>query len=280
MILRTTLVCLLLCATACSEDTAVAPIDAAETPDIAEGSDIAADATPDAAPDVTLDTGIDAGSDAVSDISPATICTPGNDQTCNWLPAGIGLAGHCEADGTCTCKEGIGKESISGKCYDLTWCDPKFVDSCHGNDSTTAITGVCQANGTCVCNPGFKLDANGRCESMVCHGGCPTEGATRCAGGFLQTCDGPANGCAHHWFTTDNCHLQTCNATATQCVSKNTMTCAIDSDCPCGCGCSMGGKCLCTGLVPPTCSKDADCGPECGGLICTDGKCVVAGSHP
>ena len=272
-------VALFLSLSACAAD-APAVADCCGPADTAT-TDAATDAiVPEAVADSASDAAVDSAPDATSaDAWPSFGCTPGNDKTCNWLPQGIGLAGHCDADGTCTCNPGIGLEETTGKCVDMSWCDPHFVDSCHGNDSTTEIAGVCQPNGTCVCNPGFALDANGRCTSTVCHGGCPTEGITRCAGGFLQTCDGPANGCAHHWFTTDNCHLETCNADATKCVPVATTTCTVSGDCPCGCGCSSG-KCLCTGAIPPTCSHDSDCGPACKGLICTAGSCVAAGAHP
>ena len=255
---------------ACTE----VPVHAATGADVPDAAADAADALADVVP------AVEAAADAsAADAWPGFGCTPGNDKTCNWLPQGIGLAGHCNADGTCTCKPGIGIEQTTGRCYDLTWCDPKFVDSCHGNDTTSAITGVCQPDGTCVCNAGFQLDADGRCESSVCHGGCPTESATRCAGGFLQICGASGNGCSHVWFTTDNCHLEVCNADATKCVPKATTACAATADCPCGCGCSAG-KCVCTGATPPNCSHDSDCGPECRRLICTAGSCVAAGAHP
>lgn len=266
---------LLVLSTACGQDQGVKEVDAAVDSILgAETTDTAAETS--APTEVQVDSDQDSAADTTW---PAVGCTPGNDQTCNWLPEGVGLAGHCGADAKCVCKDGIGLEAVTGKCVDMSWCDPKFVDSCHGNDTTYAVTGVCQANGTCVCNVGFVLDGSGRCESATCHGGCPTQGQTRCAGGFLQTCGDAGNGCAHHWFTTDNCHLQTCNADATHCVPKATDTCTASADCPCGCGC-VSGKCLCTGGIPPSCQKDADCGPECAGLICSTGKCVAAGAHP
>ena len=258
---------------------AAAAADVVAEADVAPTLDAVADVATDTAKTDTALADTPPADTAAADAWPAFGCTPGHDETCNWLPGASTLAGHCGADGLCVCKDGIGLEATTGKCLDLAWCDPHFVDSCKGNDTTTALTGVCQPTGLCVCDPGFALDANGRCESTVCHGGCPVAGATRCAGGFLQVCGDAGNGCAHHWFTTDNCHLQTCNATATKCVTKGTQVCATDADCPCGCGCSAG-QCLCTGALPTTCAGDGDCGPECAGKRCQAGACVAAGAHP
>jgi hypothetical protein len=32
----------------------------------------------------------------------------------------------------------------------------------------------------------------------------------------------------------------------------------------------------CTGAVPPTCTKDADCGPSCSTYRCNAGRCQLA----
>jgi len=44
------------------------------------------------------------------------ICTPGADQTCNDDVKMSALAGHCEADGSCTCGTGYETKMTSGKC--------------------------------------------------------------------------------------------------------------------------------------------------------------------
>lgn len=43
------------------------------------------------------------------------VCTPGADQTCNDSPSMSALAGHCNADASCTCNAGYTKQP-SGKC--------------------------------------------------------------------------------------------------------------------------------------------------------------------
>lgn len=221
-----------------------------------------------------------AGSIGVSSSGPGGApggCTPGDDATCNYYyPEITTVAGTCNADGKCTCF--FGDVLGSDLCLDPNACTPS-VDSCHGNDSAIGILGTCNPDGTCTCNPGFVLDDTGTCVSAVCHGGCPVEGQTRCAGIYLQKCIGPGNGCAHHWLTTDHCNGSLiCNSDATHCVPPSG-ACAADADCACGCTCT-NGACVCAGVVPPTCAADADCGPECAGLICKDGACEKASSHP
>jgi hypothetical protein len=229
--------------------------------------------------------GLSASSSAGTGVT-AGVCTPGMDHTCNYLQGLPALAGTCNPDGTCTCNPGfnlVADISVgAGLCIDPTACDPMPGGTgCDGNDSAPVTKGTCNPDGTCTCLPGFVLDDSGRCISAVCHGGCPVEGEMRCAGTFLQTCIGPANGCAHHWLTTDHCLAGgICNSDATKCVAQ-AGSCGVDAECGCGCSCKPGGGfCVCTGAVPPSCAVDKDCGPVCAGLICTAGKCEQASSHP
>ncbi|MBI5532845.1 MAG: hypothetical protein HY898_09035 [Deltaproteobacteria bacterium] len=104
-----------------------------------------------------------------------------------------------------------------------------------------------------------------------CQDACQTSGATKCMGGVVITCAKAYTGCLA-WQGGEACPTgQTCNADATKCVGPAT-DCATDADCGCGCGCNSG-KCMCTGVIPPTCSTDADCGPACYGFACVNGKC-------
>jgi len=48
--------------------------------------------------------------------SAAPSCTPGADQTCNDDPKLSSLHGHCEADGSCSCRDGFAKSASSGRC--------------------------------------------------------------------------------------------------------------------------------------------------------------------
>ncbi len=74
-----------------------------------------------------------------------------------------------------------------------------------------------------------------------------------------------------------DCHLQVCNAPATECVAKATTTSKGDGDCPCGCA---GGMSTGTGAASSACAGDAMCGTACLGLICSGGRCVVVGALP
>lgn len=207
-----------------------------------------------------------------------SVCPPGKDPNCNAYPGMTAPAGTCHADGTCTCNDGFNLTN-EGTCLNIDLCTYGFAWSCNGNDTAQVDMGTCHPDGTCTCNPGFVLDDTDRCVSEVCHGGCPAEGDTRCAGVYLQTCDGPGNGCAHHWITTDHCApTWVCNSDATQCVPPSG-ACADDADCGCQCAC-VSGACQCSGSIPPSCKVNADCGPECAGLVCVAGACEKASSHP
>jgi hypothetical protein len=100
-----------------------------------------------------------------------------------------------------------------------------------------------------------------------------SSGAQRCVADAMQVCAKGANGCLA-WQQTAPCPgVETCNATATQCVTPSDV-CKTDADCGCGCGCVAGG-CKCTGAIPPSCKTDADCGPVCGGFVCAGGTCQL-----
>lgn len=45
-----------------------------------------------------------------------SVCTVGQDQTCNDLPAMSSIAGICNADGTCTCSVGRTQNALTGRC--------------------------------------------------------------------------------------------------------------------------------------------------------------------
>lgn len=62
--------------------------------------------TPDACPDGMFgDANVySCGSGVGTGCCLPALCTPGQDQTCNFDPAMSAFAGHCNADGTCTCK--------------------------------------------------------------------------------------------------------------------------------------------------------------------------------
>ncbi len=45
-----------------------------------------------------------------------TVCQPGTDQSCNDSPIISSLHGTCEANGTCTCHFGAGKNPSTGRC--------------------------------------------------------------------------------------------------------------------------------------------------------------------
>ncbi|HLM74993.1 MAG TPA: hypothetical protein VK459_19925 [Polyangiaceae bacterium] len=61
-------------------------------------------------------TSSDTATSASSSAAPASVCTPGMDQTCNDDPAISSLHGTCLADGTCECKDPFEKNEATGRC--------------------------------------------------------------------------------------------------------------------------------------------------------------------
>jgi hypothetical protein len=102
-------------------------------------------------------------------------------------------------------------------------------------------------------------------------GGAPTDAQSQVttplspsgSGGMVVTC-APDDGAG----TTAQTPFPSCSFVDAQ-------ACQSDESCGCGCSCQCG-VCNCDANgAPGSCNSDADCGPTCEGLQCSNGQCVA-----
>lgn len=195
------------------------------------------------------------------------------------------------AGGTCTpivpdaCSEGTwGDPATCGGGVGVGCCLPKPATTCESQGGTCVpiVPDACMV-GTwgdpATCGSGVGV---GCClpPAPTCDVTCPTPGAQRCIAGSVETCaTNPMTNCAPVWQSPMPCGAnEQCSSDGTTCVPISA-TCTTGDDCGCGCGCVMGA-CQCTGAVPPSCTADAQCGPECSGFRCAAGKCAQPACQP
>ncbi|MFT3768840.1 MAG: hypothetical protein QM820_25630 [Minicystis sp.] len=200
---------------------------------------------------------------------------------------------------TCTAAGGTCVALVPDACENGTWGDANTY-SCGGGEGVgcclpKAPSACEQAGGTCVAfGPGAC--ANGTISDTItcapnaevvcciptptCDVTCNTEGAKRCIAGAVETCaTNPMTNCAPVWGSPVPCGQdEQCSSDGTKCVPI-TSTCNANTDCGCGCGC-VNGTCQCAGALPPTCTADSECGPECSGFQCLGGKCQAPACQP
>ena len=129
------------------------------------------------------------GADYGNGTSIKGICTPGADQTCNDDVTMSTIAGHCEADGSCTCGNGYFSTS-SGKCttYEQTVC--------YSPTQNINLAYVQRAFG-CHCDtlrspPYCGIDSDGLRVYLACTNGAWQSGDTRnCNGSDPLSCYSP-----------------------------------------------------------------------------------------
>lgn len=199
--------------------------------------------------------------------------------------------GGGSAPNACVSAGGTCVAIVPDACANGTWGDPTTCTTGVGVgcclpavDACTAAGGACVAivpgacvNGTWSSNSdcGTGLGVGCCLPKQGCGDTCETVGATRCIDNIVETCDyNPETDCLPVWMKAKACpQSQTCNATATACVSSENGACSFDSDCGCGCFCDTGGLCACAGTswFGGTCSAEEDCGPACVGASCLGG---------
>ena len=221
-----------------------------------------------------------------------TVCTYGQDQTCNDDPLVNALWGVCSATGTCSCNTGYVIDMATGRCTPGGVCSGQLPNGC-----------ICDpTNGTISC-PACSTDAdcppNQVCMNGTCSGGAPLDGGMVCQGpitidcvvGDQPVCD-PTTGT---WICQSVCGAPipsmpcpsgttgpVCNPATGQwmcqpiCEFPNTPPCTTDMDCasPNVCwngGCQPDGGYQCPADAGLTCSApipSTRCPPGTTGPVC------------
>jgi hypothetical protein len=204
-------------------------------------------------------------------------------------------------DGECApqvCPDG--KVCVDGECVDECdceerWCPagkvcvPHFTNTCYCKGCEGACTNNGDCGEGCVC-------VNGQCQASPCYGpcqdgndcgqgcGCVNNECTPCASFTCSECEA-VNGCSctdgvncaddpctNFCTSGDDCIGADCGCdlNALNCISCESVSCAVNGDCPQGCYCD-NGVCRKSPCANVACSTGNDCGPGCG---CDDGECV------
>ncbi len=234
------------------------------------------------------------------------VCTPGMDRTCNADSVASALWGHCEDNGTCTCRDGFvldaagkcqktactadsacpaGLACVDGACVKKTGCTPGMDQTCSGDDMASSLWGRCNAEGTCTCNAGFEVEAaSGKCQPVACaaHADCAV--GQLCVGGRCEYGCAPGQMICAGYCVDLQSNLSHCGACGNACVAgkvcwagvcTGSVACAADSDCLAGQAC-VSGQCSATTV---TCQQvGGTCGPlTAAGVDCPAGT-VANGS--
>lgn len=153
----------------------------------------------------------------------------------------------------------VGMGAVLGACNS----DDNIAATPDGGAGSSGSGGTAGSAGT-----GGSGTDGGTCDA------CPAEGATQCMGGLVIACQKAASGCLA-WQASSACASgEVCSSDGAQCMGRPA-SCNADADCGCG-GVCVSGECKAygLGLLPPTCTTDAECGSLCYGLACVAGACT------
>lgn len=184
---------------------------------------------------------------------------------------GGGSGGTSTSSSTSTSGGGQGAGGSGNACASAGGaCVAIVPDTCMNGTWGDASMYPCGGDGVGCC---FEAS----CGAVPCN----DVGTVRCIAGAVETCTvDPGSNCAPAWAITEPCGASgTCSSDGTKCVPSPATTCSASADCGCGCGC-VNGACQCTGGLPPSCSSDLECGPECSGFQCIGGQCAPPACQP